>query len=325
MSTATGSTAGLMDPEKELTCSICTEILYQPLTLIDCLHTFCGSCLKEWFACQAKHPTQTHPFTCPACRASVLGTKPNAMVTSLLDIYLLANPSRGKTGEEKAELALRYRPGDVVMPSLASRRAPARPRDDDDEEEPDTTEDGAARRAEARERNLRFVHPGWAQAVEGYERSRRRAAHQGRAEPRGLEERRDERRAEVVRQVLYRGGGDDAREPRLWHPVAAGRRAESNGDRERERERERRHPPAAATAGVTRAIEHQSSLRSLLSASDLESSDVEEEIARAIMDEIDLSSLDTASEDTVSERIAEAYQRYRRDRVLQLERTRRDD
>ena len=44
---------GLLDMEKELTCSICTDILYQPLTLLDCLHTFCGSCLKEWFAWQA--------------------------------------------------------------------------------------------------------------------------------------------------------------------------------------------------------------------------------------------------------------------------------
>ena len=45
-------TTGLLNLEKELVCFICTEVLYQPLTLIDCLHTFCGSCLKEWFSHQ---------------------------------------------------------------------------------------------------------------------------------------------------------------------------------------------------------------------------------------------------------------------------------
>ena len=53
---------------------ICTEILYQPLALLDCLHSFCGSCLKEWFTWQstnASHTRQaTRPFTCPSCRDS---------------------------------------------------------------------------------------------------------------------------------------------------------------------------------------------------------------------------------------------------------------
>ncbi|MCJ1374224.1 hypothetical protein MMC20_005456 [Loxospora ochrophaea] len=61
-----------------------------------------------------------------------------------------------------------------------------------------------------------------------------------------------------------------------------------------------------------RHVEHQSSLRSLLSNSD--SAEMEEEILRQIMDEgllddIDLHSLDGSQEDDLSERIAEAYRR----------------
>src|ERR1700761_4669268 len=64
------------DLEREVTCFICTDILYQPLTLLDCLHTFCGSCLKEWFSWQALQSTSSHPYTCPSCRATVRGTRP---------------------------------------------------------------------------------------------------------------------------------------------------------------------------------------------------------------------------------------------------------
>ena len=61
-------------------------------------------------------------------------------------------------------------------------------------------------------------------------------------------------------------------------------------------------------------MEHQSSLRSLLSNSDVDSAEIEEEILRQIMDEgildgIDITSLDISQEDELSERIAEAYRR----------------
>ncbi|KAL9097408.1 MAG: hypothetical protein Q9165_000303 [Trypethelium subeluteriae] len=109
---------GLSDLEKELTCSICTDILYQPLTLLDCLHTFCGSCLKDWFSFQASNATTPHPYTCPSCRASVRDTKRNAQVTTLLDIFLHANPGRAKSDAEKEELAKKYTHGQNVLREL---------------------------------------------------------------------------------------------------------------------------------------------------------------------------------------------------------------
>ena len=63
-----------------------------------------------------------------------------------------------------------------------------------------------------------------------------------------------------------------------------------------------------------RHIEHQSSLRSLISNSDVDSAEMEAEILRQIMDEglldgIDLNNLDVSQEDELSERIADAYRR----------------
>ncbi|EOO02233.1 putative ring finger domain-containing protein [Phaeoacremonium minimum UCRPA7] len=115
-----------VDLEKELTCSICTELLYQPLTLLDCLHTFCGACLKEWFSWQAAavENAQTPPapgspvFTCPSCRAPVRDTRHNATVATLLDMYLTANPDKAKPDDEKEEMNKKYKPGDTVLPKL---------------------------------------------------------------------------------------------------------------------------------------------------------------------------------------------------------------
>ena len=79
-------------------------------------------------------------------------------------------------------------------------------------------------------------------------------------------------------------------------------------------------------ASEARRIEHQSSLRSLLSSSDVDSSEMQEEILRqireeGILDGIDLDNLDVSQEDELSERIAEAYRRRHRLRARQQEDT----
>ncbi|KAI4127871.1 MAG: hypothetical protein LQ347_004413 [Umbilicaria vellea] len=275
---------GLLDLEKELTCSICTDILYQPLTLLDCLHTFCGSCLKEWFSWQASQAqsTSSSPYTCPSCRASVRETRPDAKVTTLLDMYLQANPSRGRTVAEKEEIKEKYKPGDSVMPKVKMER--------------ETSEDEADRRVleEVRELSLRDVQ---VQSGGSYES---RVRHGGR--PRGQdtrdEEARQRRRPEEARRRRHEGsvalGGDNG---------------SAMGDVDRRSQ--------------ARQIEHQSSLRSLLSGSEGSSAEMQEEILRQIMDEglldgIDLNNMNVAQEDELSERIADAYrvfQAARRDRT----------
>ena len=259
---ATLANTGLLDLEKELTCSICTEVLYQPLTLLDCLHTFCGSCLTDWFnhvASTASSDTG-NPFTCPSCRAPVRDTRPNATVTTLLEMFVQANPAKGRTAEEKEEMRRKYKPGDNVIPQLDSASSA-------DENERRMLE-------EVREMSLRDVS---SRGPRSYERGVR---HRPRSR---------DRREEEVRQRRRRDG----------HGAAA--------------------TPTSPTDSRSQArqIGHQASLRSLLSASDVDSAEIEEEILRQILEEglldgIDLNNLDTAQEDELSERIAEAYRRRHR-------------
>ncbi|KAH8704561.1 hypothetical protein GQ44DRAFT_831393 [Phaeosphaeriaceae sp. PMI808] len=259
-----GAGEGQSDMEKELTCSICADLLYQPLTLLDCLHTFCGACLKEWFAFQASTATTIHPYTCPACRASVRSTQPNAFVTTLLDKHVRANPGRGKTDDEKQADRARYRPGDNVLPKL-------RRREEHDEDEED-----------------------------------------------------EERRmlGEVQALSLREAGILPA--PSLAPPS-------HSRERSRESRRSRRSPATTTTAttGTARAIEHQSSLRSLLSSSELDSDDVDEDLVRQVLEElvaegVDLNQIGPSQEEDITERIAEAVRRRQAERQADRQRDRRE-
>ncbi|OJJ85320.1 SH3 domain protein [Aspergillus glaucus CBS 516.65] len=274
---------GLGDLENELTCSICTDLLYQPLTLLDCLHTFCGSCLKEWFFVQGtrrRSSRSTPKFTCPSCRATVRETRPNATVTTLLDIVLASNPSQAKSVEEKEEIAQKYKPGDSVFPG-----------DDTEEDE----EDGRVL-DEVRQLSLQ----------EGRSRTREqrhRAPHSSRA-----------RRAERSDHDSRR---DDGRS----------RRRQDDDRSTRRQAHERAARQTAEAAEQSRRIEHQSSLRSLLSLSDAET--MEEEILRQILeegllDDIDLDNLGPGQEEELSERIADAYRRRHRLRSRSRQRQERE-
>ncbi|KAF2150635.1 hypothetical protein K461DRAFT_295892 [Myriangium duriaei CBS 260.36] len=241
------------DLERELTCSICTDILYQPLTLLDCLHTFCGSCLREWFTWQATNATTRIPYTCPSCRAPVRGTRPNATVTTLLDVLLKASPDKGKAQDEKDKIALVYKPGDDVTPPIDLES-------DSDSEDQRVLE-------QARELSLREVEP---------ERARRST----------------DRTLRHTRHSTHRG-----------HAVRTNTL----------------HRSEELVHASRRQVEHQSSLRSLLSASDIDNTDMEEEIMRQIIDEglldgVDLSSMTPSQEEEITERIAQAFRRRQRER-----------
>ncbi|OQD99038.1 hypothetical protein PENVUL_c066G03972 [Penicillium vulpinum] len=254
---------GFAELEKEL---ICTELLYQPLTLLDCLHTFCGSCVKEWFSAQGARRHRTSPrFTCPSCRAEVRDTRPNATVTTLLDMVLGAHPDRARAADEKAEIATRYTQGESVFPTLPSGGESG---EDDGEDDRHLLE-------EVRELSLR----------ESRAQARREARRTGQSSRTRERSSNTERPAEEGRSRRRRDD-DTTRQQRTLRP----------DDSER-----------------TRRIEHQSSLRSLLSlSSDAET--MEEEILRQILedgllDNINLDNLGPRQEEELSERIADAYRR----------------
>ncbi|PNS19450.1 LON peptidase N-terminal domain and RING finger protein [Sphaceloma murrayae] len=267
-----GQGGGLLDLEKELTCPICTDVLYQPLTVLDCLHTCCGSCLREWFAWQASKATNSSPYTCPSCRAAVRGTRPNATVTTLLEHLIRVHPEKSKSQEDRDEIARAYKPGDNVTPTV------------DVETESEDSDDEHALE-QARYLSLRDVDP---------ERTRRRAersAHNARA-----------RRA---------------------HEESARTAALSASEAPRPR-------PSSRGVAQRRQVEHQSSLRSLLSASDIDDEDIREDIMRQIandglLDGVDLSNMTHSQEEEVIERIAQALQRSQARQSPRSDNTRRTD
>ncbi|KAL8762655.1 MAG: hypothetical protein Q9184_001362 [Pyrenodesmia sp. 2 TL-2023] len=127
----------------------------------------------------------------------------------------------------------------------------------------------------------------------------------------------DERMLAEVRELSLREvgvRGADSYERGTRHRTADRRRDQGDEDR-RSRGQQQSHPSAQGTpgAGTRRQIGHQSSLRSLMSSSDIDSSEMEEEILRLVdegwLDGIDLNNLDTSQVDELSEKIADAYRR----------------
>ncbi|KIO11737.1 hypothetical protein M404DRAFT_7141 [Pisolithus tinctorius Marx 270] len=53
--------------ERDLSCAICLGLLCQPLTLPDCGHTYCCSCLESFFAKRVERRPSSQR-TCPTCR-----------------------------------------------------------------------------------------------------------------------------------------------------------------------------------------------------------------------------------------------------------------
>jgi len=227
-------------------------------------------------------------------------------------MWIQANPGRVRTKEEKEEVAKIYKVGDRVLP-LPPPPPPQRTRggvnEDGDGNDTDEEEDRRLLE-EVREMSLREWRGGGTSRGGGRHNIRNeRQAHHVRAPQDERHARRDGQNPSIRSRVSQR------REEPPTHGAGASRRDWDDGTRE------------------SRQVEHQSSLRSFLSISDMHSQEVEEEMIRQIMEDgledeimtqimqdglldgIDLDHIDVGQEDEISERIVEAYRRTRqRDR-----------
>lgn len=278
--------------------------------------------MRDWFEWQ-KISAETSPtppvsgatvFTCPSCRAPVRDTRRNATVTSLLDIFLASNPDKIKPEAEQEELRQKYKPGDNVLPQV---RLPERTAEERriDQLERQMIE-------QAREMSLRDA---------GVEPSSRRRHQQSRSEGDG----RSRSSRDASRDTRHRLRREDEDRHRagstgMLHPESR------SSDERRRRRSESRHrddsqqPARDSSSTRARHVEHQSSIRSLISSSNVDSRDLEREIdefARQIQEEglldgLDLDNLDLSRNDELSRKITEAYRRRQRERS-QAESTRR--
>jgi hypothetical protein len=70
-------------------------IMHQPVSLIPCLHTYCGGCFADWME-RSKE--------CPNCRKPVMMVNKNAQTNSTIESYLLINPQLKRDPKEIEEL-----------------------------------------------------------------------------------------------------------------------------------------------------------------------------------------------------------------------------
>lgn len=286
--------------------------MFEPLTLLDCLHTFCGSCLADWFRWQLiaaeNSPNPPSPgskiFTCPSCRAFVRDTKHNATVATLLEMFLTANPDKAKPEEEKEEMRQKYKRGDNVLPKIRMQ-----------------DKSRGERRLEEMERRM---------LEQAREMSLREAGVETSLESRRARRRRDQSTSEDTRGRLDREGSRDPqhRDSRDRSQRADDRRRRPEAYLE-ERRRQRsmsRNQSRDSSQNRRRHVEHQASIRSLISSSDIDSRDLEREIedfARHIQEEglldgLNLDNIDELSRnDELSRKITEAYRRRQRERSRQ--------
>ncbi|KAK8117496.1 uncharacterized protein PG998_005777 [Apiospora kogelbergensis] len=319
-----------VDLEKELTCSICTEVLYQPLTLLDCLHTFCGSCLRDWFSWQVSAaenspdppPAGTNIATCPSCRAPVRDTRHNATVATLLEMFLSAHPDKARSDVDKDEMHQKYKPGDDVVPKIrGSEKSP-------EEQRLDVIERQMLEQA----RDLSLRDAGVSSSSSGHRQARHRREqhvrdHEGNSRS-DRDSSRDSRHRHDTRDRSRRANREEERRRRAATDPNILLRPGGNSSSEERRHRrsDSRQPSRDSSRTRRRAVEHQSSIRSLISSSDVDSRDMEKEIedfARQIQEEglldgLDLSNLDLSQNDELSRKITEAYRR------RQLQRSRQE-
>ncbi|TDZ29370.1 E3 ubiquitin-protein ligase CHFR [Colletotrichum spinosum] len=306
-----------LDLEKELTCSICTELLFQPLTLLDCLHTYCGACLKDWFSFQAQQAENSpnppadganNTLTCPSCRAPVRDTKHNATVATLLDMFVAANPDRKRSDADKEDMSRKYKPGDKVLPRIRIPRRTSSERRADEQE----------RRLLEDVRAMSLREAGVPPPLPPRQRRHREDSSSG--------DSRTRRSREHSRDRRHSSRRDGSRRPRTEDGRSRGDQLQMDtrpGEHRRHRRSESRRREEATAESRRRQIEHQSSLRSLISSGDLSERDIEKEIedfARQIQEEglldgLDLDNIDLTQNDELSRKITEAYRRRQRERT----------
>lgn len=95
--TPSSLTAMFEDFRSTITCKICFRLLYQPFT-IACGHTYCYTCLDEWFG-----RNEARRKTCPDCRAVVRQQPAPAYTVREITQKYIQQPGVLLAGETKAE------------------------------------------------------------------------------------------------------------------------------------------------------------------------------------------------------------------------------
>lgn len=103
-----------------LKCTVCREVLFQPVRFIECQHSFCGHCAKQELLKSTK---------CPTCHVVPLETRRNTSLDGEIATFLHEFPLRERTARQKREISFFYTPGEPLLPpAKVGEGAPRSPR-----------------------------------------------------------------------------------------------------------------------------------------------------------------------------------------------------
>ncbi|KAI9102662.1 hypothetical protein DFS34DRAFT_610031, partial [Phlyctochytrium arcticum] len=122
---ATTATEPLAEMEETLICGICQEIMHQVVSLMPCLHAFCGACFSGWHA---------RSNQCPQCRTVVTQVSRNHMLGNLIDVFLKQYPERKRDEADLADLESRNKFGGSVPVQLGRAHIIVDSDENDDED-----------------------------------------------------------------------------------------------------------------------------------------------------------------------------------------------
>ncbi|CAE6503792.1 unnamed protein product [Rhizoctonia solani] len=88
-----------------MTCTICLELLVDPVSFMDCMHVTCGACAVEWFR---------HSSTCHQCRQPVRAVHYIHAVAATVEAYCQYNSLANRSDAELANLRAKYKPGQLI-------------------------------------------------------------------------------------------------------------------------------------------------------------------------------------------------------------------
>ncbi|KAJ3045169.1 hypothetical protein HK097_001264 [Rhizophlyctis rosea] len=115
----------LADMESNVSCGICHDVLYKAVSVVPCLHTFCGGCYSDWL----RRSNQ-----CPQCRVRATSASRNHIVNNLVESFLTLNPEKRREAEELAELDRKDRFNNGATPAIPNDDAYGGDINDDDDD-----------------------------------------------------------------------------------------------------------------------------------------------------------------------------------------------
>jgi len=83
---------------EQLDCQICYDIMHQAVSVMPCVHNFCGGCFSDWIMRQQD---------CPTCREEINGVSKSAAINSMVDNFIMMNPPKKRDPEVLSSIAER--------------------------------------------------------------------------------------------------------------------------------------------------------------------------------------------------------------------------